>query len=93
MNTSQRELHLRKFSNALVCDTSSLPDDDMSEHSEQTIGRDLTLASSLSVSVDAVAGSVRVPLNCLEGIWNKAAELLKTDDAIVSAPGVGKEAK
>jgi len=58
-----------------VCDTNSLPDDNMTEHSEQTIGRDLTLASSLSVSGYAVAGSVCVPLNCLEGIWNKAAEL------------------
>ena len=57
------------------------------------LSRDLTLGSSLSVSVDAVAGSVRVPLNCLEGIWNKAAELLRTDGAIVSAPSVGKDAK
>ena len=29
----------------------------------------------------------RFPLNCLQGIWNKAAELLKTDNAIVAAPG------
>ena len=55
MDTSQWQLHLPKRVN------SSLPDDSP----EQTIGRDITLASSLSVSVDAVAGLVRVPLNCL----------------------------
>lgn len=30
---------------------------------------------------------MRIPLNCLQGIWNKAAELLKTEDAIVTASG------
>ena len=36
---------------------------------------------------------MRVPLNCLEGIWSKAAERLSTPDAIVPAPGVGIGAK
>ena len=57
------------------------------------LGRDLTLASSLSLDVNTVAGAGRIPLNCLEGIWSKAAELLKTEGAIVSAPGVGSGAK
>jgi len=57
--------------------------------SKQCLGRDLTLASSLSVDVHAG----QIPLNCLEGIWSKAAELLKTEGAIVSAPGVGSDAK
>ena len=82
MSTSQRELHLQKVLNASVCETSSLSDDTC-DQSSSCLGRNLTLGSSLSVSVDAVAGSVRVPLNCLEGIWNKAAELLRTDGAIV----------
>ena len=47
----------------------------------------------MAVDVKAVADSVRVPLNCLEGIWSKAAELLNTPDAIVPAPGVGPGAK
>ena len=45
------------------------------------------------VDVNTVADGVRVPRNSLEGIWSKAAELLKTEGAIVSAPGVGEGAK
>lgn len=56
-------------------------------------GRDMSISSSLSVHINTFADAVRVPRNCLEGIWNKAAELLKTDDAIVPAPGVGADAK
>ena len=58
----------------------------------ESLGRDLTLASSPSLDVNTVAGAGRIPLNCLEGIWSKAAELLKTEGAIVSAPGVGSGA-
>ena len=47
----------------------------------------------LSVDVNTVADGVRVPRNSLEGIWSKAVELLKTEGAIVSAPGVGDGAK
>ena len=36
---------------------------------------------------------MRIPLNSLEGIWNKAAQLLKTEGSIVPAPGVGDDAK
>ena len=64
MSTSQRELHLQKVLNASVCETSSLSDDTC-DQSSSCLGRDLTLGSSLAVSVDAVAGSVRIPLNCL----------------------------
>ena len=49
--------------------------------------------STLSVSVHDVADDVRIPLTCLEGIWSKAAELLLTEETIVSAPGVGDSAK
>lgn len=47
----------------------------------------------LYLLLDTFADAVRVPQNYLEGIWNKAAELLKTDDAIVPAPGIGADAK
>ena len=83
MSTSQRELHLQKVLIASVCETGSSSDDTF-DQSSTCLGRDLTLGSSLSVTVDAVEGSVRVPLNCLKGIWNKAAELLRTDGAFVS---------
>ena len=46
----------------------------------------------MSVNFMSLA-STRIPLNCLQGIWNKAAELLKTDNAIVTAPGSDNGAK
>ena len=49
--------------------------------------RDLMLTSSLSVDVNTVAGHGRT------GIWTKAAEVLTTEGAIVSVPGVGSGAK
>ena len=45
-------------------------------------------SSSLSIDIDTFVNKVHVPQNCLEGIWNKAVEILKMEDAIVSAPGV-----
>ena len=53
----------------------------------------MSLSSALSVQVDTFAKSVRVPRNCLDGIWSKAVELLRTDHAIVPAPGCGVNAK
>ena len=93
MSTIQREQHLKKFACASVTEVSSPGDVNTTGMSSECLGRDLTLASSLSVDVNTVACHVRVPLNCLEGIWRKAAELLKTEGAIVSAPGVGSGAK
>ena len=43
--------------------------------------------------MNTVACHGRIPLTCLEGIWSKAEELLKTDGAIVSAPGVSSGSK
>ena len=94
MSTLQREQHLKKFADASVSDVSSPGDLTLTTSvSKQCLGRDLTLASSLSVDVHTVAAAGQIPLNCLEGIWSKAAELLKTEGAIVSAPGVGSDAK
>ena len=96
MSIPQREQHIRKFSSASVSD---IAPSDLFEGTQDTIlaseclGRDLSSASTLSVSVHDVADAVQLPLNCLEGIWNKATELLKTKEAIVSAHGVGDGAK
>lgn len=38
-------------------------------------------------------GTARLPQNVIEGIRNKAAVMLKTNDATVSAPGMGFNAK
>lgn len=53
----------------------------------------LSCATSLAVDVHNVAECVCIPLNSLEGIWKKAAELLKTEGAIVPAPSVGDDEK
>ena len=68
-----------------ICEANSSLSDDTSS---TVVGRDPSF--NLSVNVDAVAGFVRVPLTCLEGIWRKATELLRTDGAIVSAPVLGR---
>ena len=94
MSTTQREQTLRRVQTAAVSDVFSPDDFSLNTSvSSQCLGRDLTLASSLSVDVHTFATGVRVPLNCLEGIWSKAAELLKTSGAIVPAPGIGSNAK
>ena len=82
MTTSQREQHLKKIANASVTCSDSF--------SSET-----SVATSICISVDVttLAGTVRTPLTCLEGIWKKAADLLKTKDAIVPAPGVSGNAK
>lgn len=82
MSQSQRTTHLNKFAGASLIDIAE------SEVNEIRIGRDVTISSTLSVQLDTFASEVRVPRTCLEGIWNKAAELLKTKDAIAQAPGV-----
>ena len=84
MTTVQRQQHLQKFSAASVEDISHCEGD---AAASICIGRDQSLSSSLSVDFTSLTGSTRIPLNCLQGIWNKAAELLKTDNAIVMAPG------
>ena len=92
MSVQQREQHL-KSSNASVLDI--IPSSDVAQSTglaSECLG-DNSCASSLSVDVHEVATCVRIPLNSLEGIWKKAEELLKTEGAIVSAPGVGDDAK
>ncbi len=95
MTTLQREQHLKRFAGASLSDVSQGEDAGESGSNSASIclGRDTSLSSSLSVPISTFANAVRVPRNCLEGIWNKAAELLKTNDAIVPAPGVGADAK
>ena len=89
MSTIQREQHLKRFASASVTEAGDLD----TAVSSECLGRDLTLAFSLSVDVNTVACHGRISLTCLEGIWSKAAELLKTDGAIVSAPGVSSGSK
>ena len=84
MTTSQREQHLRKFSEASLSDVSQSDNSAKDGTPHISVGRD---SSTLSVRIEVFANAVRVPINSLEGIWNKASELLKTENAIVPAPG------
>ena len=43
----------------------------------------MSCTTSLAVNVHDIADSLHIPLSSLEGIWKKAAELLKTEGAIV----------
>ena len=52
-----------------------------------------TCSMSLSVSCEDFSKDVIVPLKCLEGIWEKAVQLLNTDGAIVPAPGQKLESR
>ena len=90
MSTKQREQQLKKFTNASLVDV-SLENSDADP--PITIGRNCGAVSGLSVCVDDFAEAVRVPRNCLDGIWHKALELIKTNGAIVSAPGFEGNAK
>ena len=92
MTTSQKEQHLKKFAEASLFDVPQGGDctsDGCGNSASICFGRDMSLSSSsLSIDIDTFVNKVRVPQNCLEGIWNKVVELLKMEDAIVSAPGV-----
>ena len=91
MSAAQREQHLAKFARASLSDVSNA--DGFSgcvQVASITLGRDVSLSSVLSVNLDSFSNDVCVPRNCLEGIWNKASEILKTKDSIVAAPGITK---
>ena len=93
MSTTQRKQHLMKFSQASLSDIQHMDvgnadGDDGPSNASITLGRDVSLSSVLSVSLDSFSNDVRVPRNSLEGIWNKASEILKTKDSIVPAPGI-----
>ena len=88
--TAQREQHLQRLSSLTLADVG---DEMGSSSSILHCSKGPAMTTSLSLGVDALAGTAKLPQNVLEGIWNKAAELLKSEGAIVSAPGMGSSAK
>ena len=88
MNTSQRAKHLQKVSSLTLSDIG----DSSSDTSHLLCSRNPDMAA-LSVDLSVLVGTAKLPQTVLEGIWNKTSELLKTDGAIVSAPGLGGGAK
>ena len=49
--------------------------------------------SGLSIEVKEFANHVPIPLSVLEGIWEKAEQLLSTDNATAPAPGCDPKAR
>ena len=89
MNSEQRKKHLHQLQHEQVFDsfnTSSLASKSISQESTPQI-------PPLSVSVESASEQVNIPLNCLEGVWAKAVELINTSNAIVPAPGQDPEVR
>lgn len=88
MSSDQRKKHLSKLQSLSVNDSS---------HSEMCSELSLSKedGSDFDMPVDAssAAEQLNIPQNCLEGIWNKAKQLIQTEGAIVSAPGQPPEAR
>lgn len=60
--------------------------------SKSTAKEHATDTPMLSVPLESASKQVNVPLNCLEGIWAKASQLMNNNNAIVLAPGQDPEA-
>ena len=91
MTQPQRQQHLTKFAAASLSDISF--DTYVGSSSSMSVGCDVSAPAILSVNLETFSGSVRVPRNCLDSIWFKASQLLKTKNEIVPAPGFGEDAK
>ena len=50
-------------------------------------------SSALSIDVHTAAVKLNIPLICLEGIWEKAKQLITTEGAIALAPGQDPQAR
>ena len=89
MTVQQRQKHIMAFNRAKVVSTVH----HLHDLSTSSLENKNTCSTSLSVSCEDFSKDVIVPLKCLEGIWEKATQLLNTDGAIVPAPGQKPEAQ
>lgn len=89
MVCNERMQHLKKF-HALALKSGIVPVAESGSSSIETsnISMHKSAHSHLSLDTSVLAGASKLPLSMLEGIWKKAAELLKTDGAVVPAPGM-----
>lgn len=87
MNRDQRERHMKKVASTHLSTRS-----DKSLHvgaPEPLVGS----ASQLSVSAEHFHSGLKVPLEAVQGIWNKAEELLREPNAISAAPGCDSKSR
>ncbi len=82
MSKEQREKHLQKVSEVKV--TTSCSFDLLSEEDKTNI---------FPVTAEEFQSGLKIPLESIQGIWKKAAELLSHPNAIASAPGYGPDCK
>ena len=93
MKPEQRQAHLRKVATASVnTSTSDISDDVTETGGDSSLTKDVS-PLSLSLDVSSVSEGIAVPLPCLQGIWNKATELLNTPHAVTSAPWASRRGK
>ena len=91
MNSQQRQKHLSKVHSAVLSDI-QISESNSVLHSS-SFSSCTTANDDLSVDASTAAKSTNLPITCVEGIWNKAKELLQKENAIVPAPGQSSEAR
>ena len=93
MNVQQRQKHIQLVYSTHVMELLDSHSNPGSSDSDPTPGQSSNATHLMSVSLEDAVQKVNVPLKCLEGIWNKASQLIDTENAIVPAPGQDPEAK
>ena len=101
MNTQQRARHLSKVQSLAMAvtevhESASIQGSAYTSPASPQMhleGRTAPSPSVLSVDVLSAAQGMTVPLTCMEGIWNKATELLNDPSAMSPAPGQSLESQ
>ena len=108
MSEEQRRQHIKKLNSCNVRASHTAEELGQSKEAENNLqcattpamnepiaaGRfNLQRKSTLSVSLEKFTEDIKLPFNTVEGIWNKANQLITEVDAIVPAPGCGKKDK
>ena len=98
MNTEQRLRHIKKFNSCQVHAQAislvpSAKDTNLQSDYQESIGvRNFKLNfDSISLHHEEAFANTKVSHVTAEGIWNKAAMLIRKENAIVVAPGCGKK--
>ena len=82
MNADQRSKHMSNVHSVTLSDVQELCEDD------------LTVSSNgLSVDAQSASRELKVPATCVQGIWRKAADLIRDPNSMVAAPGQSAESR
>jgi hypothetical protein len=83
MNEQQRKAHIKKFNQTLVSSKSNDDSFILTTDEKSTI--------MLSVAEDVAITKIKLSVDLVKGIWQKAAALVADDTAISKVPGGSKE--